>query len=168
MFFLFIEILFYGVFITITPRAFALGVLHLFLLGINSLDFLLYHFEVSLEFLNLTVHFFYQTIALLAGRIEETEVVLVGSNLAAQLVVAAQEFATLIAECIAAFLGNILQVVLAVVEVALCVGGMKFLVGCIDSLMILFIDLVFLFERNVSDCTVLLGKFFELLLEIVV
>lgn len=160
MFFLFIEILFYGVFITITPRAFALGVLYLFLLGINSLDFLLYHFEVSLEFLNLTVHFFYQTIALLAGRIEETEVVLVGSNLAAQLVVAAQEFATLIAECIAAFLGNILQVVLEVVEVALCVGGMKFLVGCIDSLMILFIDLVFLFERNVSDCTVLLGKIF--------
>ncbi len=75
---------------------------------------------------------------------------------------------TLIAECIAAFLGNILQVVLEVVEVALCVGGMKFLVGCIDSLMILFIDLVFLFERNVSDCTVLLGKIFELLLEIVV
>ena len=39
------------------------------------------------------------------------------------------------------------------VEVALCVGGVKFLVGCIDSLMILFIDLVFLFEGNVSDCT---------------
>ena len=120
-----------------------------------------------MSFLNLTVHFFYQAVALLAGRIEETEVVLVGSNLAAQLVVAAQEFATLIAECIAAFFGNILEVVLEVVEVALGIGGVKFL-GCIDSLMILFIDLVFLFERNVSDCTVLFGKIFEFLLEIVV
>ena len=99
MFFLFIEILFYGVFITISPKAFAWGVLCLFFLGINSLDFLLYHFKVSLEFLNLTVHFFYQTIALFTGCVEETEVVLVRSNLAAQLVVAAQEFATLIAEC---------------------------------------------------------------------
>ena len=86
----------------------------------------------------------------------------------AQLVVAAQEFTTLIAECIAAFLGNILQVVLEVVKVALGIGGVKFLIGCIDSLMILFVDFVFLFERNVSDCTILLGKIFELLLEIVV
>ena len=142
--------------------------MYLFLLGINSLDFLLYHFEVSLEFLNLAIHFFYQVVSLLAGCIEETEVVLVSSDFIAQLVVAAQEFATLITECIAAFLGNILQVVFEVVKVALGIGGVKLLVGCIDSLMILFVDLVFLFERNVSDCAVLLGKIFEFLLEIVV
>ena len=142
--------------------------MYLFLLGINSLDFLLYHFEVSLEFLNLTVHFFYQTIALFAGCVEETKVVLVSSDFIAQLVVAAQEFATLIAECIDAFLGNILQVVLEVVKVALGIGGVKFLIGSIDSLMILFVDLVFFFERNVSDSTVLLGKILEFLLEIVV
>lgn len=124
--FCFIGILFYGVFITINPRAFALGFIVFISSASIAFDFLLYHFEVSLEFLNLTVHFFYQAVALLASRIEETEVVLVGSNLAAQLVVAAQEFATLIVECIAAFLGNILQVVLEVVEVALCVGGVKF------------------------------------------
>ncbi len=105
--------------------AFALGLLYLFVLGINSLDLLLYHFEVSLELLYLAVHFLYEAVALLAGSIEETEVVLVGGNLAAQLVVAAQEFATLIVQGIATLLGNILQVVLEVVEVALGVADVQ-------------------------------------------
>ena len=57
------------------------GFLTLFVLGIYSLDFLLYEFEIVFEFLYLTIHFFYETVALLAGSIKEAKVVLVSGNL---------------------------------------------------------------------------------------
>ena len=46
----------------------------------------------------LAVHFLYETVALLVGSIEEAEVVLIGGDIAAQLVVAAQESSTLIVQ----------------------------------------------------------------------
>ena len=72
------------------------GCSFLFVLGIDSLYFLFYEFEIVFELLHLSVHLLYEAVSLLAGSIEEAKVVLVGGNLGAQLVEAAQEASALI------------------------------------------------------------------------
>lgn len=122
------------------------GCSFLFVLGIDSLYFLFYEFEIVFELLHLSVHLLYEAVSLLAGSIEETKVVLVGGNLGAQLVEAAQEASALIVESIRALFCHVLQVVLEVVEVALGVADMQVLVYFVEHIVVLLVDSILLFE----------------------
>src|SRR3712207_9021143 len=76
----------------------------LLVFGVDGLDLLLHEFHVVLQFLHFAIHFVDEAVALFAGRIEETEVVLVGNNLLFQSLVAPHEASTLIIECVLALL----------------------------------------------------------------
>ena len=134
------------------------GCSFLFVFGINSLNFLFYEFEIVFELLHLSVHLLYEAVSLLAGSVEEAKVVLVGGNLGAQLVEAAQEASALIVESIRALFCHVLQVVLEVVEVALGVADMQVLVYFVEHIVVLLVDGILLLKWYMTYRLVLIDE----------
>ena len=127
---------------------FLLGIL-LFPVGrIDGFDLFVEQLGLILEFQNLSVHLVDQTVSLLAAHIEESYVVLIGIDLAFQLFVTTEQAGALIVNSLIAMLGNILQIVLEIVEFAAGHRDIELLIQAVQNVVVLFVNFILVSESQ--------------------
>ena len=136
-----------------------------FVLSVDSLDFLSDEIHVILQFLNFAVHLVDEAVTLLRGSIEETEVILIGLYLLLDGFILTEQSCAFVIKCILTAFSHLLQTLFEVVQTTLGNTDVQLLIELVEYGMVFLVELIFLFERHMTDGLILLNELLNLLLQ---